>query len=73
MYVAGKLSLTAAFNMLYVHTPETMPTELRALGFSVPSTAARVGSFVAVYVALLVSSAVFVFLQFFIRNVCRLH
>ena len=51
----GKLALSAAFNMLYIHTPETMLTELWALGFSLASTSARIGSIQAVYIALLVN------------------
>ncbi len=57
LHLVGRTTIGAAFNVLYVHTPETMPTELRATGMSVPSTCARVGGILAPYLALIVSTA----------------
>ena len=51
----GKTAVTDSFNMIYIHTPETMPTEIRSTGMSVASTCARVGGILAPYIALIVS------------------
>ena len=52
----GKTAVTSSFNMIYILTPETMPTEIRSTGMSVASTCARVGGILAPYMALIVSS-----------------
>ena len=53
--MVGKTAVASTFNMIYVHTPETMPTEIRSTGVSVASTCARVGGILSPYIALIVS------------------
>lgn len=55
LFLTGKLGITAAFGVVYVHTAEMLPTIIRSGGVGSASTIARVGALVAPFVPLLVS------------------
>ena len=55
LYVLACCSNNMAFGVIYLHTPESMPTEIRSTGMSVANTIARVGGLIAPYIALVVS------------------
>ncbi|XP_037073122.1 organic cation transporter protein-like [Pollicipes pollicipes] len=46
----GKFAVTAAFALLYIYTPEYVPTTLRTIGLGAASVSARIGSTVAPFV-----------------------
>lgn len=54
LFLTGKLGITAAFGISYVHTAEMLPTVVRSGGVGSASTFARVGALVAPFVPLLV-------------------
>lgn len=55
LFLLGKLGITSAFGVVYVHTAEMLPTIIRSGGVGMASTIARVGALVAPFVPLLVS------------------
>lgn len=54
LFLTGKLGVTAAFGVVYVHTAEMLPTIIRSGGVGSASTVARVGALIAPFVPLLV-------------------
>lgn len=54
LFLTGKLGITAAFGIVYVHTAEMLPTVIRSGGVGAASTVARVGALLAPFVPLLV-------------------
>ncbi|XP_031343832.1 organic cation transporter protein-like isoform X2 [Photinus pyralis] len=52
-FLIGKLGVTSAFSVSYVHTSEMLPTIIRSGGVGLASTTARVGALVAPFVPLL--------------------
>ena len=52
----GKAFNTVAFDVIYMYTSELYPTNARIRGLGMASTTARIGSVLASYVALMVSS-----------------
>ncbi|XP_043197153.1 organic cation transporter protein-like [Amphibalanus amphitrite] len=46
----GKFAVTGAFGLLYVYTPEYVPTLLRTIGLGAASVSARIGSIVAPFI-----------------------
>lgn len=54
LFLIGKLGITSAFGVVYVHTAEMLPTIVRSGGVGSASTIARVGALVAPFVPLLV-------------------
>lgn len=56
LFLTGKLGITSAFGVVYVHTAEMLPTIVRSGGVGSASTVARVGALVAPFVPLLVST-----------------
>lgn len=57
LFLLGKLGITAAFGVAYVHTAELFPTIVRSGGVGTASTVARVGALLAPFVPLIVSSS----------------
>lgn len=57
LFLTGKLGITSAFGVVYVHTSEMLPTIVRSGGVGSASTFARVGALVAPFVPLLVRTA----------------
>mgnify|MGYP001545839513 CR=1 FL=1 len=55
VYMIGRTFSSANFAILYIFTPECNPTEVRNLGMSTASTAARVTALFSPYIAALVS------------------
>lgn len=55
LFLLGKLGITSAFGVVYVHTAEMLPTIIRSGGVGMASTIARVGALLAPFVPLLVS------------------
>lgn len=53
LFLCGKLGVTAAFGVVYVHTSEMFPTIIRSGGVGSASTIARVGALLAPFVPLL--------------------
>ena len=53
---SGKFAVTTLFNMVYLYTSELYPTSVRAMGLSVSSFFARVGSMLAPLAVDLVSA-----------------
>ena len=53
---SGKFAITTIFNMVYIFASELYPTSVRALGLSVSSFCARVGSVLAPFAVELVST-----------------
>ena len=53
----GKFAVTGAFGLLYVYTPEYVPTLLRTIGLAAASVNARLGSIVAPFIIDLASEA----------------
>lgn len=51
----AKLSMATSFCMVYIHTPEYLPTPVRALGSALSQTAMRLGGAVAAFVVFLTS------------------
>lgn len=58
LFLLGKLGITSAFGVVYVHTAEMLPTIIRSGGVGMASTIARVGALLAPFVPLLVSNSV---------------
>ena len=58
LYMAGYMFIGIVFNTIYLHTPETVPTEIRAMEISTASSCARAGSIVSPYISLMVSSSI---------------
>ena len=56
LFLMGKLGVTSAFGVVYVHTAEMLPTIIRSAGVGSASTMARVGALLAPFVPLLVCS-----------------
>lgn len=54
LFLIGKLGITSAFGVVYVHTAEMLPTVVRSGGVGSASTVARVGALLAPFVPLLV-------------------
>lgn len=54
LFLLGKLGITAAFGIVYVHTAEMLPTIIRSGGVGTASTVARVGALLAPFVPMLV-------------------
>ncbi len=54
LYMIGYLSACTVFNVIYLHTPETMPTEVRAMGMSFSNACARIGGMLGPVIALMV-------------------
>ena len=57
----AKLSIAAAFNVLYIYTVEIFPTPLRTISIGFSSTIGRVGAIIAPFITLLVSCIQFLF------------
>ncbi|KAL1506270.1 hypothetical protein ABEB36_005662 [Hypothenemus hampei] len=53
LFLLGKMGVTAAFGVVYVHTAEMLPTIIRSGGVGMASTMARVGALLAPFVPLL--------------------
>ncbi|KAH1017518.1 organic cation transporter protein isoform X2 [Dendroctonus ponderosae] len=53
LFLLGKMVVTAAFGVVYVHTAEMLPTVIRSGGVGMASTTARVGALLAPFVPLL--------------------
>ncbi|KAJ3654670.1 hypothetical protein Zmor_013844 [Zophobas morio] len=53
LFLMGKLGVTSAFGVVYVHTAEMLPTIIRSAGVGSASTMARVGALLAPFVPLL--------------------
>ncbi|KAF2905671.1 hypothetical protein ILUMI_00505 [Ignelater luminosus] len=53
LFLIGKLGVTSAFGVVYVHTSEMLPTVIRSGGVGAASTMARVGALLAPFVPLL--------------------
>ena len=62
----GKSFSCSAFCFIYIHTSETLPTEVRNLGMSTASTFGRAASLVGPYLSALVSSNYGMMIQSFI-------
>ena len=60
LYMLGYCMIGVVFDVIYLHTPETVPTEVRSMGMSFANSMARVGTMVAPYIAMIVSIAHFV-------------
>lgn len=54
LFLIGKMAVTSAFGIVYVHTSEMLPTIIRSGGVGASSTIARVGALLAPFVPLLV-------------------
>ncbi|KAK5646497.1 hypothetical protein RI129_004961 [Pyrocoelia pectoralis] len=53
LFLIGKLGVTSAFGISFIHTSEMLPTIIRSGGVGLSSTIARVGAMVAPFVPLL--------------------
>ncbi|XP_060531615.1 organic cation transporter protein isoform X2 [Cylas formicarius] len=53
LFLLGKLGITSAFGVAYVHTAEMLPTIIRSGGVGLASTCARFGALLAPFVPLL--------------------
>ncbi|CAG9822517.1 unnamed protein product [Phaedon cochleariae] len=53
LFLIGKLGVTSAFGVVYVHTAEMLPTVIRSGGVGTASTVARLGALLAPFVPLL--------------------
>lgn len=53
LFLLGKMGVTSAFGVAYVHTAEMLPTIVRSGGVGVASTVARIGALLAPFVPLL--------------------
>ncbi len=60
-----------AFSVIYLHTPESMPTEIRSTGMSVANTMARVGGIIAPYIALVVRLEIVLYLFLRMSDIVR--
>lgn len=52
----GKLAITSSYGTVYIFSAEQFPTVIRNVALGAASTAARVGSIMAPYINLLVST-----------------
>ena len=59
----GKFGIQAGFASLYVFTPELYPTNLRNVGISTASLFARIGGILSPFIADVVSTAFYIFLE----------
>ncbi|KAF7272809.1 hypothetical protein GWI33_014435 [Rhynchophorus ferrugineus] len=53
LFLLGKMGITSAFGVVYVHTAEMLPTRIRSGGVGMASTSARLGALLAPFVPLL--------------------
>jgi OCT family organic cation transporter-like MFS transporter 4/5 len=53
LFLIGKLGVTSAFGVVYVHTAEMLPTIVRSGGVGSASTMARFGALLAPFVPML--------------------
>ncbi|XP_074033259.1 organic cation transporter protein isoform X3 [Leptinotarsa decemlineata] len=53
LFLVGKLGITSAFGVVYVHTAEMIPTMVRSVGVGSTSTVARCGALLAPFAPLL--------------------
>jgi OCT family organic cation transporter-like MFS transporter 4/5 len=56
LFLIGKLGVTSAFGVVYVHTAEMLPTIVRSGGVGSASTMARFGALLAPFVPMLVNN-----------------
>jgi len=57
--LGSKLAIAGCFNVIYVYTCEIFPTSLRTVAVGVTSLAARIGSIIAPFLAMVSSKQFF--------------
>ncbi len=58
LYMIAVFSIALVFNVTYLFTSESIPTEVRSMGFSMANSMARLGACFSPFVAFVVSNFV---------------